>query len=290
MDLYNAAEWLLDRHVAAGSGDRYARSAADGAAARLRRGRSRRVEVSSPLLADLDVSPGSAWPRRGQRRARVPGGSSGPCGRVSSLSRCRRCRPGTTWLPSRRMLEPALRGDLCGATSDRIERDRRRLHRRLITSSSSSRRCRWRARGHRHGVGPSHRSTQVRCRPTGADDAGVLAVQLGHDRVPKGVIHRHASPQATVDTYATRVLAHRPRRSVPVRRQVVLRLRARQLADVPVRRRRHRILEPRRPTPQVSRTRACRAADALLRRARLRRRAPRRRHAPDARSRWSAPR
>ena len=59
-------------------------------------------------------------------------------------------------------------------------------------------------------------------------------------------MHRHGSPQATAETYARDGARHRPRRPLPLGRQAVLRLRARQLADVPARASaRTAILEPR---------------------------------------------
>ena len=70
-----------------------------------------------------------------------------------------------------------------------------------------------------------------------ARTSGVLAVQLGHHRPAEG---RHPSPRQPAGH--VRFLRHtrsgyRPRRPMSVRRQVVLRVRSWQLADVPVRRR-----------------------------------------------------
>ena len=119
--------------------------------------------------------------------------------------------------------------------------------------------------------------------PTAADSPGVLAVQLGHHRPAQG---RHAPPRQPAGhgrrpTAAT-VLAHPARRPLPVGGQAVLRLRAGQLADVPVLGRRHRRANPARPTPAERGRPGCAPSSPTLFFASpgLRRRPARRRHPP----------
>ena len=93
---------------------------------------------------------------------------------------------------------------------------------------------------------------------TGRRLAGVLALQLRARPAAEG---RHAPPRQPRrrrprPTPAS-VLEHRPRRPLPLGRQAVLRLRARQLADVPARRRGDRRPQPApaRRRPDVARAR-----------------------------------
>ena len=93
-------------------------------------------------------------------------------------------------------------------------------------------------------------------------------------------MHRHGNLQATADTYAREGPRGPAGRPLPLGRQAVLRLRTRQLADVPVLRRGHR--DPRTGSPDASGhcpSRRQRATDAVLRQPGLRRRPARRRSA-----------
>ena len=152
---------------------------------------------------------------------------------------------------ARAAVDDAHRADLAAIVADAGAERRRRLGLALRRRD----RCGHRGMRRRCGTssaigsatttvrGPVHAWSDVHDRRRGTGGrhrrrlAGVLAVQLGHDRRPKGVMHRHANPQATATTYARRGARHRRRRPLPVRGQAVLRLRPRQLADVPARRR-----------------------------------------------------
>ena len=113
---------------------------------------------------------------------------------------------------------------------------------------------------------------------TGPDSPGFWLYSSGTTGLPKGVMHRHANLQATAETYARVRAPDRAGRPDPVRGQAVLRVRAGQLADLPLLGRRVDGAEPG-PPHAARRGRAAghAAPDAVLRRARVRRRAARRR-------------
>ena len=97
MTTYNAAAWLVDRHVAAGRGDRAGRIRVDGrstdyadAAARGLPGPARPARRSTCAAAS-----GSRWCSTTSSPSRP--GSSARCGPASCRCRCRRCSPRATW-------------------------------------------------------------------------------------------------------------------------------------------------------------------------------------------------
>ena len=275
---YNAAGWLLDRHVEDGRGDRVAiRCGGDSMTYAELQADTFRAQQA---LAALGVEQGDrvvlvvndepafpAWFLGALRAGVVPVPISTMLTAAELAAHRRRRRgPGRRRVGRARAAPPADR-------RRRADRRTRRRHRRRATTSPSP--C---------TGGPS--STTRRSAPGGADDrrlAGVLAVQLrARPALPKGVMHRHGSLQATADTYAARVLGVDARRPLPVRRQAVLRLRPRQQPDVPARRRGDG--DPRAAPADAAghrRARRRRAADAVLRQPRLRRRPARHRRPGD---------
>ena len=68
---------------------------------------------------------------------------------------------------------------------------------------------------------------------TSADSPAFWLYTSGTTGTPKGAMHRHGSVQVVCETYGTQVLGIRPGRPLPVGGQGVLRLRPRQLGAVP---------------------------------------------------------
>ena len=192
----------------------------------------------------------AARARRPPRRAGRPGrsttswrsrpGSSARCGPASCRCRCRRCSRRASWRPSSPTPAPA-----SVVLSSALRRLRRRASPRPIAELRHAvvdrRRRRRRADPDPRVGRRSTTSARRRSPRTGADSPAFWLYSSGTTGVPKGVMHRHGSPQATAETYARDGARHRPRRPLPVGGQAVLRLRPRQLADVPAlgRRRRH---------------------------------------------------
>ena len=243
MTTYNAAAWLLDRHVDAGDGGRIAfrgRRRDDG----LRRRCSGRCGGPSTRCEALDV-------RRGERVALVVDDEPAfPAWFLGAPARRRRAgaavddadaaRAGGDRRRRRRRRRPCCRRPYAGYRR-RARRGRRRAasrRRRSATPAAAASRSRPR-------LGVVHRRRRARRSPRRRPTRPAFWLySSGTTGLPKGVMHRHGSLQATAETYAREVLGDRPRRPLPVGRQAVLRLRARQLADVPVRRRRHRDPQP----------------------------------------------
>ena len=251
-DAYNAAAWL--RRSPHRGGARRARSPfeCDGVSTDVRRAADRAV----PGAARADRSSASA---PGERVALVLNDEPGvprlvprrACGRVWCRCRCRRCSTAArAGGDRRRRRRPGDRGvgGVRRLDATTIARCRRRESASRGRRSAPRRRpaptepmSRW-PRGRR-----SPTAAERRCRGDHGRLSRLLAVQQrARPARPRASCTVHGSPQATAETYARRraAIGHRGR-PLPVGGQAVLRLRPRQLADVPVRRRRNR--DPRPP-------------------------------------------
>ena len=251
MTNYNAAAWLVDRQLAAGLGDRTGVP------------RRRRVDgLRRAAARGLPCPARPARPRRAPRRARRAG------------ARRRAGLPGL--VPRRAPLRRRAGAAVDDAHRARPRGDRRRRRRRRGRAVAGLRRLRRRARAGGCRAAPRRRRRCADRRRQGARArlvvlhrcrrgaggghhgglAGVLAVQLGHDRRPEG---RDAPPRRTAGDrrdLRPRGPRHRRRRQVPVRGQAVLRLRTGQLAHLPARR--GRVQHPQPTTTDAPRGRRAR--------------------------------
>ena len=198
MTTYNAAAWLLDRHVDAGDGGRTA-FVVDGAATRLRRRCSARCGGPSTRCG-ARRPPRRAGRAGRRRRAGVPG----LVPRRAALRRragaavddAHRRRPGGDRRRRRRRRRRASRG-ATPATSTRSPRPTPELRHAVVDRRRrpAARRCPTHA-----VVGvrptPTRRPVAADRRPTRRRSGSTARARPG---VPKGVMHRHGSPQATAD-------------------------------------------------------------------------------------------
>ena len=197
---------------------------------------SARCSAPSAPCGALDVRRGERVALVRRRRAGLPGVVPRRAARPASCRcRCRRCSPRATWRPSSPTPAPA--SPCCRRPTPATSTRSPRPTPSCATPSSSATPAGGDARpGARLVV--VHRRRRGAGRRHGRRLAGVLALQLGHDRRAQGRDAPPRQPAGDGRDVRPRGPRHRPRRPLPVRRQAVLRLRARQLADVPALRRR----------------------------------------------------
>ena len=245
-DLYNAGAWMLDRNVAEGRGDKvaircqgqsttYARALAD----------AWRVQA---LLADLGVT-------RGHRVLLVINDEPAF---VAWFTGCLRagveCIPLSTMLtaPELAVIAADAEPHLLAFSADYADRvdaivEAAPSLRHLVAVGAIERDLpitpiSW------HDVPDAGEAGIAATRP---DDPAFWLYSSGTTGLPKGVIHRHASPQATFDTYATHVLRVGPDDRFMSVAKLFFAYGLGNSLTFPFGAGATALLEPRRPTPQL---------------------------------------